>query len=170
MAGLLSGYRQFLLPIRRAPTVGATDVSNLFDEPAFLRSRDKAYHPFYRLLLPTQLFTKFVEECSFVSDVNQHLAFFDECMERLERPHEGAGGRLLEVEGALSDRTVFILPPDTTDLPAGKQGQFFCQLVFLRSGSFSNMIWTRLFQLRGSDLTLFKPKNNFHRYCKLCFF
>ena len=136
MAGLLSGYRQFLLPIRRAPTVGATDVSNLFDEPAFLRSRDKAYHPFYRLLLPTQLFTKFVEECSFVSDVNQHLAFFDECMERLERPHEGAGGRLLEVEGALSDRTVFILPPDTTDLPAGKQGQFFVNLFFKDSDLF----------------------------------
>lgn len=123
MAGLLSGYRQFLLPIRRAPTVGATDVSNLFDEPAFLRSRDKAYHAFYRLLLPTQLFTKFIEECSFVSDVNQHLAFFDECMERLERPLDsGGGGRLLEVEGALSDTTVFILPPDTTDLPPGGGG------------------------------------------------
>ena len=95
-------------------------MSNLFDEPAFLRSRDKAYHPFYRLLLPTQLFTKFIEECSFVSDVNQHLAFFDECMERLEsRSLESTGGRLLEVEGALSDTTVFILPPDTTDLPPG---------------------------------------------------
>ena len=33
--------------------------------------------------MSTQLFTKFVEECSFVSDVNQSLAFFDECIDRL---------------------------------------------------------------------------------------
>ncbi len=31
MVSILQGYRQFLLPITSAPTVGATDVNNLFD-------------------------------------------------------------------------------------------------------------------------------------------
>ena len=44
------------------------------------------------------------------------LAFFDECVERVEREETG---RLLETDGSLSDRTVFILPPDAADLPEG---------------------------------------------------
>ena len=35
MAGILGGYRSFLLPITRAPTVGVTDVDNLFDRVRF---------------------------------------------------------------------------------------------------------------------------------------
>ena len=31
MSGVLGGYRSFLLPITRAPSVGVTDVDNLFD-------------------------------------------------------------------------------------------------------------------------------------------
>jgi len=31
MVTILRGYRTFLLPITKAPTVGATDVENLFD-------------------------------------------------------------------------------------------------------------------------------------------
>jgi hypothetical protein len=31
MVAILQGYRHFLLPITSAPTVGATDVDNLFD-------------------------------------------------------------------------------------------------------------------------------------------
>ena len=85
MAGALGGYRQHLLPITRAPTVGVTDVRNLFDRDTFLRSRDRAFHPFYDHMMNTQLFTKFIEECSFVSDVNQSLAFFDECVDRYAR-------------------------------------------------------------------------------------
>ena len=116
MASVLGGYRQFLLPITRAPTAGVTDVDNLFDTEAFLRSRDRNYHQFYNMLMKTQMFTKFIEECSFVSDINTSLAFFDECVERVEREE---GGRLLESEVSLSDRTVFILPPEPTGLPAG---------------------------------------------------
>ena len=116
MASVLGGYRQFLLPITRAPTAGVTDVDNLFDTEAFLRSRDRNYHQFYNMLMKTQMFTKFIEECSFVPDINTSLAFFDECVERVEREE---GGRLLESEVSLSDRTVFILPPEPTGLPAG---------------------------------------------------
>jgi pentatricopeptide repeat protein len=118
MAGILGGYRLNLLPITRAPTAGVTDVGNLFDINAFLRSRDRNFHLFYKLVMKTQMFTKFIEECSFVSDINTSLAFFDECVERVEREE---GGRLLDNEGAVSDRTVFILPPDPSDLPEGKE-------------------------------------------------
>ena len=118
MAGILGGYRLNLLPITRAPTAGVTDVGNLFDINAFLRSRDRNFHLFYKLVMKTQMFTKFIEECSFVSDINTSLAFFDECVERVEREE---GGRLLENEGKVSDRTVFILPPDPSDLPEGKE-------------------------------------------------
>lgn len=41
MASILRGYRDFLVPISKAPSVGATDPSALFQLKAFLRSRDK---------------------------------------------------------------------------------------------------------------------------------
>lgn len=41
MASILRGYRDYLVPISKAPTVGATDPSALFQLKAFLRSRDK---------------------------------------------------------------------------------------------------------------------------------
>ena len=111
MASILGGYRPNLLPITRAPTAEATDVDKLFDVNGFLRSRDRNHHHFYKLVMKTQMFTKFIEECSFVSDINTSLAFFDECVLQLEREE---GGRLLESDGSVSDRTVFILPPDAS--------------------------------------------------------
>lgn len=41
MATILRGYRDFLVPISKAPTIGATDPNALFQLNAFLRSRDK---------------------------------------------------------------------------------------------------------------------------------
>lgn len=41
MAWTLKGYRNYLLPITRAPTVGTTDAQALFQIDLFLRSRDK---------------------------------------------------------------------------------------------------------------------------------
>lgn len=49
----------------------------------FLKSRDRAYHKFYGQLLRTQLFTQFIEECSFVSDRHTFLEFFDSCVEKV---------------------------------------------------------------------------------------
>eukprot|EP00095_Tigriopus_kingsejongensis_P005877 snap_masked-scaffold38_size502422-processed-gene-3.3 protein:Tk05877 transcript:snap_masked-scaffold38_size502422-processed-gene-3.3-mRNA-1 annotation:"c-myc promoter-binding protein" len=115
MVSILSGYRHFLLPITSAPTVGATDVENLFDQQGFLRSRDRNFQKFYAMLTKTQMFTKFIEERSFVSETNTCLAFFDECVDRTENELDP---RCLELEGFDSDRTVFILPPDCSqDLP-----------------------------------------------------
>ncbi|XP_046624010.1 C-myc promoter-binding protein isoform X2 [Neodiprion virginianus] len=110
MALILKGYRSYLLPITKAPTVGSTDPTSLFNMQAFLRSRDKAHAKFYSMLVRTQMFIRFIEERSFVSDMDMAgLAFFDECTERVEEE----SGPLLELdESQHSERTVFIPPPE----------------------------------------------------------
>ncbi|XP_015176322.1 PREDICTED: DENN domain-containing protein 4C isoform X1 [Polistes dominula] len=109
-ATILKGYRSFLLPITKAPTVGSTDPTSLFNMQEFLRSRDKAHAKFYSMLVRTQMFIRFIEERSFVSDMDMAgLAFFDECTERVEEENV----TLLELdESQHSERTVFIPPPD----------------------------------------------------------
>ena len=82
MATLLRGYDNFLLPVR-APTAGATDSSALFDGSAFLRSREKTTQKFVAQVLETQLFSRFIEERSFVSNKDVSLAFFDECTRKV---------------------------------------------------------------------------------------
>ncbi|XP_034939272.1 DENN domain-containing protein Crag isoform X2 [Chelonus insularis] len=110
MAMILKGYRGYLLPITKAPTVGSTDPTSLFNIQAFLRSRDKAHAKFYNMLVRTQMFIRFIEERSFVSDMDMAgLAFFDECTERVEEENV----TFLELdESQHSERTVFIPPPD----------------------------------------------------------
>lgn len=49
----------------------------------FLRSRDRSYQKFYSFLTRTQMFIRFIEERSFVSDLDAGLAFFDECSEKV---------------------------------------------------------------------------------------
>lgn len=111
MALTLRGYRSYLLPITKAPTVGTTDPQALFQLSEFLRSRDKAHHKFFTLLMRTQMFIRFIEETSFVADGDQGLAFFDECIERMSA--EEGEVTLLEPDIAhTSDRTVFLLPPE----------------------------------------------------------
>lgn len=122
MASILRGYREYLVPMSKAPTVGATDPSALFQLESFLRSRDKAHHKFYNYLMKTQMFIRFIEERSFVSDSGyQGLAFFDECSEKVsacdDTPNEI---RFVDWEtGTSSERTKYILPldcqPGTTD-------------------------------------------------------
>ncbi|XP_014271111.1 DENN domain-containing protein Crag isoform X3 [Halyomorpha halys] len=113
MANVLKGYRSYLLPITKAPTVGTTDTNSLFDLQGFLRSRDKAHFKFFSLVTKTQMFIRFIEERSFVSDMDASLAFFDECTEKVDNEDESV--HLLEVdESHYSERTVFIMPPETT--------------------------------------------------------
>ena len=73
MVEILSGYKSYLLPIKSMPTVGATDVPNLFNQSGFLNSRDKNFHRFYNMLMKTQMFTQFINERSFVSETNAAL-------------------------------------------------------------------------------------------------
>ncbi|CAG4943676.1 unnamed protein product, partial [Parnassius apollo] len=111
MAVTLQGYRSYLIPITKAPTIGTTDPHALFHMEAFLRSRDKTQQRFFALMMRTQMFTRFIEERSFVCDAEQGLTFFDECTERVasDAPLLGADA------GNASERTVFVLPPDPPD-------------------------------------------------------
>lgn len=116
MASILRGYKDFLVPISKAPTIGATDPEALFQMGAFLRSRDKAHHKFFQLLMKTQMFIRFIEERSFVSDGDHNLTFFDECAERIGAyDDENVEIRFIDYDaGHSSDRTKFILPPEVT--------------------------------------------------------
>ncbi|KAM8792889.1 DENN domain-containing protein 4C isoform 2-T2 [Eudromia elegans] len=124
MASILKGYRTFLKPITQAPSNKATAAESLFDHQGFLKSRDRAYTKFYTHLTKTQLFSRFIEECSFVSDKDTGLAFFDDCIEKLF-PDKGTekgekidvdsveDARLIELdESQKSEHTVFIMPPE----------------------------------------------------------
>ncbi|XP_041980512.1 DENN domain-containing protein Crag isoform X2 [Aricia agestis] len=114
MAVTLQGYRNYLIPITKAPTVGTTDPHALFHMDSFMRSREKSQQRFYELMMRTQMFTRFIEERSFVCS-EQGLSFFDECTERVgaDEPLLGAGGAT-----DASERTVFVLPPDPPDPPS----------------------------------------------------
>uniref|UniRef100_H2N2W8 DENN domain containing 4B n=1 Tax=Oryzias latipes TaxID=8090 RepID=H2N2W8_ORYLA len=111
MSCLLRGYRAFLLPITQAPSDTATDCSSLFNLQ-FLKSRDRTQQKFYAQLTKTQMFTQFIQECSFVSDRHACLEFFDECVQKVdvEKPEEV---RLIDLEETHSgEHTVFIMPPE----------------------------------------------------------
>ncbi|CAH1637282.1 unnamed protein product [Spodoptera littoralis] len=112
MAVTLQGYRNYLIPITKAPTVGTTDPHALFHMDAFLRSRDKTHQRFYSLMMRTQMFTRFIEERSFVYEPDQGLTFFDECIERVAVGDEQLLG--MDTSNA-SERTAFVLPPDPPD-------------------------------------------------------
>ncbi|KFV82401.1 DENN domain-containing protein 4C [Struthio camelus australis] len=124
MASILKGYRTFLKPITQAPSNKATAADSLFDHQGFLKSRDRAYTKFYTHLTKTQIFSRFIEECSFVSDKDTGLTFFDDCIEKLF-PDKGTDkgekidvdsvedARLIELdESQKSEHTVFIMPPE----------------------------------------------------------
>ncbi|XP_063172688.1 DENN domain-containing protein 4B isoform X1 [Candoia aspera] len=121
MACLLKGYRGYLRPITQAPSEKTRDSSSLFFLQGFLKSRDRAYHKFYGQLLRTQLFTQFIEECSFVSDRHACLEFFDSCVDKvqvdLEKPEEVPLIELDDTQG--SEHTVFIMPPEEPTGPNG---------------------------------------------------
>ncbi|XP_066252860.1 DENN domain-containing protein Crag isoform X1 [Euwallacea similis] len=114
MVHILKGYRSYLQPIIKAPTVGTTDPHALFHLVEFLKSRDKSNAKFFSLMMKTQMFIRFIEERSFVVDQgDQGLTFFDDCAERLQSDESDL--KLLELESVnKNDRTVFVLPPEPT--------------------------------------------------------
>ncbi|XP_062850199.1 DENN domain-containing protein 4C [Trichomycterus rosablanca] len=125
MASILKGYRSYLTPITQAPSEKATSAGSLFDLQGFLKSRDRAHQKFYTPLTKTQIFIRFIEECSFVSDKDTGLAFFDYCIEKLFPSDKGTDKgtkvegelsedtRLVELdESQKSEHTVFVMPPE----------------------------------------------------------
>ncbi|XP_016364015.1 DENN domain-containing protein 4C isoform X1 [Sinocyclocheilus rhinocerous] len=125
MASILKGYRTYLKPITQAPSEKATAADSLYDLQGFLKSRDRAHQKFYSQLTKTQIFIRFIEECTFVSDKDTSLAFFDDCIGKLFSSDKGtekgtkAEGessedtRLMELdESQKSEHTVFVMPPE----------------------------------------------------------
>ncbi|XP_036090795.1 DENN domain-containing protein 4B isoform X3 [Rousettus aegyptiacus] len=114
MACLLKGYRDFLRPLTMAPSEGARDVDNLFFLQGFLKSRERSSHKLYSQLLRTQMFSQFIEECSFGSARHAALEFFDSCVDKVrpeqEKPEPTPLVELEELSG--SELTVFITPPE----------------------------------------------------------
>uniref|UniRef100_A0A672U7L2 DENN domain containing 4A n=1 Tax=Strigops habroptila TaxID=2489341 RepID=A0A672U7L2_STRHB len=133
MASILKGYRSYLRPITEAPSETATDASSLFELQGFLKSRDRSHQKFYTLMTKTQMFIRFIEECSFVSDKDASLAFFDDCVDKvmttfsfnltLQVDMDKTGEtRLIELdESYKSEHTVFITPPEIPHLPNGEE-------------------------------------------------
>uniref|UniRef100_A0A8C2G887 DENN/MADD domain containing 4A n=1 Tax=Cyprinus carpio TaxID=7962 RepID=A0A8C2G887_CYPCA len=121
MAAILKGYRSYLLPITQAPSEKSTDSSSLFDLQGFLKSRDRSHQKFYTLMTKTQMFIRFIEECSFVSDKDASLAFFDDCVDKVDsdKPEDT---RLIELDKShRSEHTVYITPPELPALPEGEE-------------------------------------------------
>ncbi|XP_041078146.1 LOW QUALITY PROTEIN: DENN domain-containing protein 4C-like [Polyodon spathula] len=132
MASILKGYRTYLKPITQAPSEKATAADSLYDLQGFLKSRDRAHQKFYSQLTKTQIFIRFIEECTFVSDKDTGLAFFDDCIEKIFPSEKGTDKgakvdfdtsedtRLIELdESQKSEHTVFVMPPEppATDGP-----------------------------------------------------
>ncbi|KAM4568000.1 DENN domain-containing protein 4B [Fundulus diaphanus] len=135
MSCLLRGYRTFLLPITQAPSDTTTDCSSLFNLQGFLKSRERTQQKFYVQLTRTQMFTQFIEECSFVSDRQACLEFFDECVQKVdvEKPEEV---KLIDLDETHSgEHTVFIMPPeepqeaDGSECPAHYSYETFPTLI-----------------------------------------
>ncbi|KAF6129667.1 DENN domain containing 4A [Phyllostomus discolor] len=121
MASILKGYRSYLRPITGAPSETATDASSLFALQAFLRSRDRSHQKFYNMMTKTQMFIRFIEECSFVSDKDASLAFFDDCVDKVDMDKSGET-RLIELDESFkSEHTVFVTPPEIPHLPNGEE-------------------------------------------------
>ncbi|XP_054858256.1 C-myc promoter-binding protein isoform X2 [Eublepharis macularius] len=121
MASILKGYRSYLRPITQAPSETATDASSLFELQGFLKSRDRSHQKFYTMMTKTQMFIRFIEECSFVSDKDTSLAFFDDCVNKVDTDRMG-DARLIELdESYRSEHTVFITPPEIPHLPNGEE-------------------------------------------------
>ncbi|XP_062998526.1 C-myc promoter-binding protein [Elgaria multicarinata webbii] len=121
MASILKGYRSYLRPITQAPSETATDASSLFELQGFLKSRDRSHQKFYTMMTKTQMFIRFIEECSFVSDKDASLAFFDDCVNKVDADKTG-DTRVIELdESYKSEHTVFITPPEIPHFPNGEE-------------------------------------------------
>ncbi|XP_048825979.1 DENN domain-containing protein 4C-like [Brienomyrus brachyistius] len=133
MASILRGYRSYLKPITQAPSEKTTAIESLCDLQGFLKSRDRTQQKFYSQLTNTQIFIRFIEERTFVSDKDTGLAFFDDCIEKLFPSDKGSekgakvdtecweDTRLIELdESQKSEHTVFVMPPE-----APAEGTFY---------------------------------------------
>ncbi|MGH0174586.1 UNVERIFIED_CONTAM: hypothetical protein FKN15_068406 [Acipenser sinensis] len=110
-----------LPPLSLSLSLSHTHLSSPPSLSWFLKSRERTHQKVFSLLTRTQMFTQFIEECSFVSDRHVCLEFFDGCVEKVdvEKP---AQVRLIDLDEAHSgERTVFIMPPEEPQGPDGSE-------------------------------------------------
>uniref|UniRef100_A0A6Q2ZQJ3 DENN/MADD domain containing 4C n=1 Tax=Esox lucius TaxID=8010 RepID=A0A6Q2ZQJ3_ESOLU len=121
MANILKGYRCYLKPITQAPSEKATAADSLYDLQGFLKSRERTHQKFYSQLTKTQIFIRFIEECTFVSDKDTGLAFFDDCIEKVDA-ETSEDTKLMELdESQKSEHTVFVMPPEPLSAEEGSE-------------------------------------------------
>lgn len=60
-----------------------TPSDPLSPRSGFLKSRERSSHKLYSQLLHTQMFSQFIEECSFGSARHAALEFFDSCVDKV---------------------------------------------------------------------------------------
>ncbi|XP_068108536.1 DENN domain-containing protein 4B [Hyperolius riggenbachi] len=123
MACLFKGYRSFLLPITQAPSERTRDSSNLFNVEGFKKSRERAHQKFYSQLMKTQMYSQFIEDCSFVNERHASLEFFDNCVEKVQVDGEKMEDLHLveQDESHRSEHTVFIMPAEVPQDPHGSE-------------------------------------------------
>nr|XP_046910678.1 DENN domain-containing protein 4C-like isoform X2 [Dermatophagoides farinae] len=130
MASIMKDFQHYLKPITAAPKVGATDPTTLFDFEGFLQAH-QANIGFYSQLTRTQMFTKFIEERSLVSDKDISLAFFDDCIEKVEKYEDMNLKRISKLnlinfeDRGKSSKTVFISLPFLINETDHQEPKFF---------------------------------------------
>ncbi|XP_046861364.1 C-myc promoter-binding protein-like isoform X2 [Xenia sp. Carnegie-2017] len=104
---VLKGYRTFLKPIVEAPK-NMADLSqdSLFNLQGFLKTRPSSFHKFFQILTKTQLFSRFIEQRSFVSSQDPYLQFYDECCEKAETDKT-----LIEIDNYMSNNRTYVVTP-----------------------------------------------------------
>lgn len=72
----------------------------------------------------TQMFIRFIEERSFVSDGDHGLSFFDECTEKVGNYDDTVSNvRLVDWDtNQSSERTKYIFPPDNNNVSTCAKG------------------------------------------------
>lgn len=117
MTFILKDFRNYLIPFKTRPTEVSKDPNSLFDFNGFINSKDKSSHQFYKHLLYTQMFCRFIEERTGAPSNKQtpSLAFFDECLTRIENLEtpDSSTFQFIELDRDKNDRTVFISDPES---------------------------------------------------------
>ncbi|CAF0994016.1 unnamed protein product [Adineta ricciae] len=140
MCTCFCGYQDYLCPIVGRPNLTSTDASHLFnfenflhsrETSSFLHSRGSSSAEFFSNILHTQMFSRFIEERSFLSSStlnqatllnenihhNYSLVFFDDCCARIQASIKNNKQKTVSLVDThdttmnfLSEKTTLILP------------------------------------------------------------
>ncbi|OQR66250.1 C-myc promoter-binding protein-like [Tropilaelaps mercedesae] len=133
MVEILRDFRHYLRSVTEQPK--NVSAETLFDVDNFLRSRDKNHLQFYEMIVHTQMFSRLVEERSFLSENDHSLAFFDQCCDMCDCNGE-LTDVLLHIGAGEDNHTAYIAPPERPQNPDLLRFRGWERLDF---GAFGNM-------------------------------